>query len=253
MHLRRPPVDPQRPTPGQRSLRPPRIRRLAARRTGSGRSERSGRLEGVDRGGRQGRRDPTRRRQRDGCCRTRRGRRRPVGYNVFPGQLANRWVVEIGKRLLVGHQTGSQIEPEVLWCKDLLGRGGVWLLVGARRNRTGLTRLLLVRHLPCIGSCADRLKRQMAPRTSLVLAGDVGGAALQLADDRCIGQRCRVAEVAAFGDVAKQPAHDLATAGLRQIRGEVDRLRLGNGTNLGSYVVAQVVDVTTSLPPRRVT
>jgi hypothetical protein len=64
------------------------------------RDDRSRRPKGADRL-RWWRRDPTRRRQRDECCRTRRGRRRPVGYDMLPGQLANRWAVEVGKWLVV--------------------------------------------------------------------------------------------------------------------------------------------------------
>ena len=48
-----------------------------------------------------------------------------------------------------------------------------------------------------------------------------------------VGQRGGVAEVAALGDVAQQAAHDLAAAGLGQVGGEVDRLRLGDRADLG--------------------
>jgi len=99
----------------------------------------------------QRRKDPTRRRQRDGCCRTRCGLHRPVGYNVFPGQLADLWAVEIGQRLVFGYrQSSAQIQTEVLRCEDVLSFGG--RVVGARRNPTRLSRQLLFRHLPCIGT-----------------------------------------------------------------------------------------------------
>ena len=76
-----------------------------------------------------------------------------------------------------------------------------------------------------------------SPRRGLV------GAALELVDDGGIGERRGVAEVAALGDVAQQAAHDLAAAGLGQVRGEVDRLRLGDRADLGGDVIAQVGDV----------
>ena len=65
------------------------------------------------------------------------------------------------------------------------------------------------------------------------------GLALDLVDDAGVGQRRGVAEVAALGDVAQQAAHDLAAAGLRQLRRQVDRLRLGDGADLLADVVAQ--------------
>ena len=45
---------------------------------------------------------------------------------------------------------------------------------------------------------------------------------LDAVDDRGVGERRRVAERFVLGDVAQQAAHDLARAGLRQLRGEQD-------------------------------
>ncbi len=56
-----------------------------------------------------------------------------------------------------------------------------------------------------------------------------------------IGQRGGVAQRPPLGDVAQQPPHDLATAGLRQVGGEEDVVGLGNRANLGAHVVAQLV------------
>ena len=44
------------------------------------------------------------------------------------------------------------------------------------------------------------------------------GAGADLVDDRGVGQRGRVAQLPALGDVAQEPAHDLAAAGLGQVR-----------------------------------
>ncbi len=67
---------------------------------GLGSGNRRRRLKRADRLG-WWRRDPTRRRQRDECCRARRGRRLPVGYDMFPGQLTYCWAVEIGEWFIV--------------------------------------------------------------------------------------------------------------------------------------------------------
>src|SRR5262249_54232326 len=45
---------------------------------------------------------------------------------------------------------------------------------------------------------------------------------LELGDHRRVGESRRVAERAAVGDVAEQPAHDLAAARLGQLGGEED-------------------------------
>ena len=116
------------------------------------------RLQGHGRPRRQRRRDPTRRRQRDGGCCTRCGLHRPVGYNVFPGQLADLWAVEIGQRLVFGdRQSSSQIQTEVFRCEDVLCFGDR-VVARARCNPTRLSRQLLFRHLPCIGTSRGSLE-----------------------------------------------------------------------------------------------
>ena len=64
---------------------------------------------------------------------------------------------------------------------------------------------------------------------------------LELGDHRGIGQRRRVAERLAFGDVAQQPAHDLARARLRQVGGEEDVVGPGDGADLLGDVCLQLV------------
>ena len=53
---------------------------------------------------------------------------------------------------------------------------------------------------------------------------------------RGVGQRRRVAEVAALGHVAQQPAHDLPRSGLRQLVGEDDGLGPGDGPDVVGHV-----------------
>ena len=54
----------------------------------------------------------------------------------------------------------------------------------------------------------------------------LGGARLQFRDDARIGERRRVAENPAFGDIAQEPAHDLAAARLRQLLRERQIFRM---------------------------
>ena len=94
--------------------------------------------------------------------RTRRGLRRPVGYDVLPGQLANTRVVEVGKRLVrVDHsQSSPEVETEILRREHRFGGGSIRLCLLTRGYRTGLARQFLVRHLPCIGNTFLSLERQ---------------------------------------------------------------------------------------------
>ena len=62
------------------------------------------------------------------------------------------------------------------------------------------------------------------------------------ADDRRIGQRRRVAQRLALGDVAQQPSHDLARPGLRQIGGEKDVVGACNRADLLDDVLLELVD-----------
>ena len=76
------------------------------------------------------------------------------------------------------------------------------------------------------GRHARTRSRGTRVRRSL-LGGSARGAAAQLLDHGGVGERRRVAEIAALGDVPEQPAHDLAGAGLRKILGEDDRPAVG--------------------------
>src|SRR5215469_15982385 len=61
-------------------------------------------------------------------------------------------------------------------------------------------------------------KSRSKATNALVFLVDLGyGAILKLFDDARIGERRRVPEHPAFGDVAKEPAHDLAAARLRKL------------------------------------
>ncbi len=96
---------------------------------------------------------------------------------MLPGQLTNRWAVEVGKWFVVDDtemgcdgrrcffgdgQTGTEIEAEVLGREHGLADGDVCLILRARSYRTGLPRQFLVRHLPCIGTTSWRLKSKLA-------------------------------------------------------------------------------------------
>src|SRR4051794_37570243 len=76
--------------------------------------------------------------------------------------------------------------------------------------------------------CGERSRRaapsrRMTSRTSvsgvgaLLLVAALGDLLLELLHDRRIAQRRDVAQLAALGDVAQQPAHDLARARLGQV------------------------------------
>src|SRR4051794_323844 len=63
---------------------------------------------------------------------------------------------------------------------------------------------------------------------------------LELLHDVRVAQRRHVAELAALGDVAQQPAHDLAGAGLGQVVGPDDPLRAGELADPARHVLADV-------------
>src|SRR6266545_2566759 len=69
------------------------------------------------------------------------------------------------------------------------------------------------------------------------------GPILDLVDHRRVGQRGRVAKGAVLGHVTQQAAHDLAAAGLRQLRGEDDVRGLCDGTDLRGDVVAELLEL----------
>src|SRR5512146_1452273 len=64
---------------------------------------------------------------------------------------------------------------------------------------------------------------------------------LERRHDVRIGERRRVTERAALGDVAQEAPHDLARSRLRQIRREQDVVGLGDGADLLRNEVAQLV------------
>src|SRR5215212_4075457 len=70
-----------------------------------------------------------------------------------------------------------------------------------------------------------------------------GCALLDLLDHGRVGERGRVAELALFGDVAQQAAHDLAAPRLRELRREDDVRGLGDRPDLLADVVAQLLEL----------
>src|SRR3954470_1666475 len=83
-----------------------------------------------------------------------------------------------------------------------------------------------------------------ALRTRLLLPAGLAllDLALELAHDVRVAQRRHVAELAALGDVAQQPAHDLARAGLGQVLGPDDPLRPRELADPVGHVLADVGD-----------
>ena len=78
---------------------------------------------------------------------------------------------------------------------------------------------------------------------------------VELLDHVGVAQRGHVAELAALGDVAQQPAHDLARAGLRQVVGPDDPLRARELADPLGDVLADLGDSSSvpSCSPWRVT
>src|ERR1700759_2658941 len=80
------------------------------------------------------------------------------------------------------------------------------------------------------GTCPAPREIDTATASSSVLVGgrsEVAG--LDPLDHRGVGEGGGVAERLVLGDVAQQAPHDLARARLREVLGEEDRLRLGDG------------------------
>src|SRR5258708_15455027 len=67
--------------------------------------------------------------------------------------------------------------------------------------------------------------RTPRPAALILLAASRLDPLLELAHDVRVAQRRHVAELAPLGDVAQQPAHDLARARLRQVARPDDALR----------------------------
>ena len=92
-----------------------------------------------------------------------------------------------------------------------------------------------------------RFRRQHAevfPSCLLLLAGGRVGSQVVIdhLDDRGVEQRGHVSELPVLGDVAQQPPHDLAAAGLRQVGREEDLAWLGDRADGPRHLVAQLVD-----------
>src|ERR687889_2272944 len=90
---------------------------------------------------------------------------------------------------------------------------------------------------PSIGSAGQRNRAASLPRAlgpparrgpGSVLRGSGGQLLLDQVHHRRVGQRGDVAELAVLGDVAEEPPHDLARAGLGQLLDDHDLPRLGD-------------------------
>src|SRR5581483_5288166 len=63
----------------------------------------------------------------------------------------------------------------------------------------------------------------------------------EVGDHRRVGERGGVAQRAALGDVAEEPAHDLGRARLGQLGGEEDLVRAGDGADRLRHLLAELV------------
>src|ERR1700722_6250544 len=77
----------------------------------------------------------------------------------------------------------------------------------------------------------------VGPRLFLVVPA-FGHVILDGVDDRRVEQRRDVAQRPVVGDVAQEPAHDLAAAGLGQLGRQNDLARLGERADFGRVVVS---------------
>ena len=101
----------------------------------------------------------------------------------------------------------------------------------------------------CAGAWTRESVRPRSPRrdggrtrTGQSCAGVGGQPRLDQVHHRGVGERGDVADLAVLGDVAQQPAHDLAGAGLGQLGDDHDLPGLGDRADLLGDVVAQLLD-----------
>src|ERR671910_693232 len=73
---------------------------------------------------------------------------------------------------------------------------------------------------------------------SLFLSGEL---LLEILHDSRLAQRGHVAQLAALGDVAQQPAHDLSRAGFGNVRGPDDALGTGEPADPPGHLVAHLL------------
>ena len=78
----------------------------------------------------------------------------------------------------------------------------------------------------------------MQSKFSAVLAL-ILGLLFESGDDCGIGERCGVAEDAAFGDIAQQAAHDFGAARFGQFGGKENIVGLGDGADFRGDVILQ--------------
>src|SRR5215218_8556284 len=88
----------------------------------------------------------------------------------------------------------------------------------------------------------DERSRHHDRRLAVALGVALLDLALELLHDVGVAQRGDVAELAALGDVAQQPAHDLARAGLGQVVGPDDALGPGELADPLGDVLTQLGD-----------
>ena len=129
------------------------------------------------------------------------------------------------------------------WMSPRSGRGA---LRSASRSRAG------ARTTTTFDARSTRSAGRRAPRRTRSSRRPALSAARsrELVDDGRVGERRRVAERPVLGDVAEQPAHDLAGARLRQLGGEDDVRRLRDRADLVRDVVAKLLEHLDRAGPR---
>src|SRR5205814_7272612 len=118
---------------------------------------------------------------------------------------------------------------------------------GRSRSRSVTTVAYVTRYAGADGGGAAPFRRGPPQSSALLHSGlvrPVGlGPRLDLFDDGRVGKRRRIAERSMVRDVAEQPAHDLAAAGLRQLGREHDVRGLRDRADLLPDVVAELFEL----------
>src|SRR3954454_24760199 len=84
-------------------------------------------------------------------------------------------------------------------------------------------------------------RRRQAPSAFLLLGAGLTHPLTDSVGDRRVEQSGDVAELAVLGDVAKQPSHELAAAGLGQLGADQDLAWLRDGSDLAGDVLTQLL------------
>src|SRR3954454_25148171 len=84
-------------------------------------------------------------------------------------------------------------------------------------------------------------RRRQAPSAFLLLSAGLTHPLTNSIGDRRVEQSGDIAELAVLGDVTKQPAHDLAAAGLGQLGADQDLAWFRDGSDLSGDVLTQLL------------